>query len=270
MKKFLSYTVLIVFVLYLLACVNLYFKQEDFLFFCQKSYSDTYQNLKHNLPQSEFQFTTKDNVILSGWYSEQDNSKPLYIYYGGNGEDITASFEFLLKITNRSLLAVNYRGYGYSGGRPTQKEIFSDALEILDAMQIKFKDRQINLMGRSLGSGVACFVASSRKVNGIVLITPYDSILAVAQKQFSAFPVGLLLKHPFNSYLYSKNIKAPALFLLASNDEVVPAANSQRLIDHWVSPKTVFIIPSSSHNTILDQPSIKNYLNEFFLKIEKE
>jgi pimeloyl-ACP methyl ester carboxylesterase len=276
LKKTLKYTFIGVLALYLTICLGLYFKQEAIIFPGRIENEKTYQYLKNKLPNAEWQFTTKNNVLLKGWFNELDESKPLYIYYGGNAEDVTSTFEIVQQTVNRSLLAVNFRGFGKSGGEPTEKDLFSDALEIFDSLQTKYKDRAICLIGRSLGSGVACFVASSRKIKSLSLITPYDSISAIAQKKYSLIPIGLLLKHPFNSIQYSEKITVPTLFLLANYDFIIPRDHSMNLYDHWKAPKTFFIVPDSGHNNMLAEytgmektPKLFQYFQDFMLKAEE-
>lgn len=273
LKKTLKYTLIGAFALYLTICMGLYFNQETLVFPARTEKPEAYQYLKNKFPESEWQHTTKDNILLNGWFIELDETKPLYIYYGGNAEDVTTTFETVSQTINQSLLTVNYRGFGKSGGQPTEKDLFSDALEIFDAIQIKYKDRSIGLVGRSLGSGVASFVASSRKIKSLILITPYDSILAVAQKRYSFIPVGLLLNHPFNSVKYVEKITAPTLFLLANYDFIIPRENSMLLYDHWKSPKSLHIVPDSGHNNMLgvgmkEKPRLYQYFQDFILKSE--
>jgi pimeloyl-ACP methyl ester carboxylesterase len=170
-------------------------------------------------------------------------------------------------------LSVNFRGYGKSAGRPSEKDLFSDALEIFDTIQAQNKDRPICLIGRSLGSGVACYVASSRKIKSLILITPFDSIRSVAQGQYAIIPIGPLLKHPFDSMTYSQKITVPTLFLLAQSDVLIPRKNSLTLFEHWPSTKSKFIVPDSDHNNMLwnqfGRPKLIDYINEFIVSTEK-
>lgn len=272
MKKTLLYTSLGALFFYLLLCTALFIFQNKILFPARHASQIEYQTMREKLPNSKWEFKTKDNVTLKGWFVDLNPDKPIYIYYGGNAEDITSTFRSVLNTIDRSLLSVNYRSYGESGGQPSEKELFSDALEIFDVIQNKYKDRTISLIGRSLGSGVACYVASSRKVGSLTLITPYDSVLAVAKKKYSLAPVGLLLQHTFNSIKYSKKINVPTLFLLAEYDGVIPRENSMVLFDQWTAQKVLHIVPHSNHNSMIigtaNQFKLTPYFKEFMLKTE--
>ncbi len=268
MKKTWIYSLLGFVLLYLLACINLYFTQSNILFPSQKANQAAYQDIAASLPNTNIDFATKDGVILNGYFVDTKPDQPLIIYYGGNAEDITYTFSHLQKGLDKSLLGFNYRSYGKSNGQPSESNLFSDALEIFDAYQSKFQGRQIILIGRSLGSGVACYVASQRNIKGLILLTPYDSILNVAKSKFSFMPIKLLLKHPFNSLEYSKNIKVSTLFCLAQADFVIPRENSMHLYDNWSSPKKLVTITNSNHNNLIIQPELIHNLNSFLLDLE--
>ena len=92
---------------------------------------------------------------------------------------------------------------------------------------------RIVAMGRSLGSGVAVHLAAHRELAGVILVSPYDSVRALAQSIYPWLPVGLLLKHPFDSMSRAGSLAAPLLCLVAENDNVIPPAHSRRLFDAW-------------------------------------
>jgi hypothetical protein len=106
------------------------------------------------------------------------------------------------------------------------------------------------VIGRSLGSGVAAYVAARRRVAAAALITPYDSILEIARRRYRWAPVRLLLKHRFESVRFAGLAKSPALVLLAEQDEVVPHEHAFRLIEAWAGEKQLVVIPGSDHCNI--------------------
>src|SRR4029453_11306181 len=97
----------------------------------------------------------------------------------------------------------------------------------------------IVVMGRSLGSGVAAMLAGARPVRAAILITPFDSLAAVAAGHYPLLPVRLLLRHPFPSTDWAKRSKAPVLILAAERDTVVPAAHAQKLLQAWSGEKRI-------------------------------
>ncbi len=111
------------------------------------------------------------------------------------------------------------------------------------------------LAGRSLGSGVAIHVASERPIERLVLVTPYDSLLAIAAGQFGLFPLRWLMLDKFESWRYAPKVTAPTQLIAAQNDEVIPAASTTALYKHFSqSLATLTVIPAVGHNTISESP----------------
>ncbi len=190
-------------------------------------------------------------------------SKRVVIYFGGNGEAVEESakdFESILKAWD--IYFLEYRGYGKSDGSPTEEKIFKDALFIYDTLKPKYN--KIALIGRSLGSGVASFLASKREIDRLVLVTPFDSIEAVAKEKYPFLPVSLMLKDKFDSLSRAKDIKSKTLIILAQNDRVIPKKHSLNLIEALKNTKSlkVVTIKNGTHNNL-------QYLKEYFRAIEK-
>jgi len=151
------------------------------------------------------------------------------IYFGGNAEWVVGNAPgFLHSFPEHSVYLVNYRGYGGSTGEPSERALYADAQHIHDALHDRH--RSIALIGRSLGSGVATYLASVRSVSKLVLVTPFDSILRIAQDQYPIYPVSILLRDTYDSYSRVDSISAPTLVVLAEHDRVIPAKYAQRLI----------------------------------------
>jgi uncharacterized protein len=114
-------------------------------------------------------------------------------------------------------VSFNYRGYAYSTGKPSEKSLFSDAIEQYDWLvnSEKIDPSTIILMGRSLGTGVAVYLSSVRSVGKVILVTPYDSIEAVAQDRYFFLPVAFLLKNKFDSVSYARTQTSSLLSIYA-------------------------------------------------------
>ena len=119
------------------------------------------------------------------------------------------------------------------------------------------------LMGRSLGSGVAVYVASQRRVRGVILVTPFDSLLNVARHHYPILPVGLLLRHSFDSIGMAPAIPTPALFLVAARDEVIPPEFAVRLAQAWGGPRHTVHIEGAGHNDIQLEADYWQAVNRF-------
>ncbi len=163
------------------------------------------------------------------------------ILFGGNANDVSYYLgSFAEALPERNLFLVNYRGYGGSTGTPSEAALFADALAVYDHVHTKFPN--VTVVGRSLGTGVAVYLASMRRVDGLILITPYDSIENVAKTHFPIFPVGLILSDRYDSASRVKDVTAKTLILIAENDSVIPrkipmlSSKNLTLTKSWSEP----------------------------------
>ncbi len=205
-----------------------------------------------------------DNITLEVIVLNQ-GQKEAIIYFGGNAESVVFSAENFLDTFRQTVYLLNYRGYGGSSGQPSEKGFFADALFLFD--KVLEKQTTISVIGRSLGSGVATYLASKRPVKKMALISPFDSITRVAQNNFMIFPMFLMLLDKYDSISRVKDIKAETFVLIAEHDEVIPRIHSQRLIDKFAAEQiTVKIIADSRHNDISDKVEYYQLLKDFFSK----
>ena len=176
------------------------------------------------------------------------------LYFGGNGEDVSSSVAPLLAaFPEREIVMLHYRGYGGSAGRPTEADIAADAAGLFDKVHAQHPD--VIVMGRSLGTGVAARLASTRPVAKLVLVTPYDSLLGIAERQFPVFPVKYLLIDKYESWRHVPKIGVPVLILAAERDEVIPASSTETLRARFPAGQVTWVmVPGASHNTIGDDP----------------
>jgi uncharacterized protein len=176
------------------------------------------------------------------------------IYFGGNAEDVSLDMPDLAKtFPNFAIYLLHYPGYGGSLGKPTEKTLFAAGLALFD--QVHEQHQNIVVIGRSLGTGVAVYVASQRPVARLVLVTPFDSLGDVAAKQDPYLPSRLLLLDKFDSGKYAPQINAPTRILEAENDEIVPRESTELLLSRLKKGiATMVVVPHAGHNTISDSP----------------
>lgn len=238
--------------IYLSATGLLYLFQRDFLYFPTEQYEHPYERMSVSSQDEAI-----DVIVLN-----KGNSKAL-VYFGGNGEAVVNNAnEFAATFAETSVYLVNYRGYGASTGTPTEAGIYADALAIYD--HIKINHSHVAVMGRSLGSGVATYLAANRSVDRIALITPYDSVLNVAKTQFPIFPVKRLLKDHYNSLSRAASIKSMVLVIAAEHDQIIPMHHTQRLINGFGDGQvSLTIIKKSTHNNLSNSPEYYQTLAGF-------
>jgi len=187
--------------------------------------------------------------ILKIWEVVRSGPEAL-IYFGGNAEDVAGNIQrFTIAFPGRSLYLVNYRGYGGSTGRPTETALFKDAVTVYG--HVAARHQRIAVMGRSLGSGVAMYLATQRGVDRLVLVTPFDSLARVAQGHFRYLPVSLLMLDRYDSASRAPEVKAPALLVIAGDDEIIPRARSDALIRAFPPGQVrVEVISHMTHNSL--------------------
>jgi pimeloyl-ACP methyl ester carboxylesterase len=182
---------------------------------------------------------------------------------------VSLNFDDLGKFNTQSFLFMNYRGYGDSDGKPAERALLADALYVFDHILAaeSIDPQHVVVMGRSLGSGVAVHVAAKRKVGGVILVTPFDSLVNVAKAHYPIFPVRWLLKHRFDSARLAPGISTPALFLTAAHDQVVPVRLAKNLETLWGGPVESVTVVGTDHNSIQISPvywdAINAYLSSF-------
>jgi uncharacterized protein len=221
---------------------------------------------------SEVHIATLDGLSLHGWLARSSAAPqerlPLAIYFGGNAEEVSTITGLASRIPGWSVLAVNYRGYGGNAGEPSQRALYADALSVYDwaAGRTDFDPTRIAAIGRSLGSGVSVYLAAKRPLAKLVLVTPFDSLRAVAQHHYPYLPVSLLLRHPFDSIEHAASISTPMLIIAAQKDSIVPSARSRALFAQWRGPKTWREFSGADHNDLDADPryweTIATYLAE--------
>ena len=167
-------------VLFIGVPATMYFAQDSLLFMPQPLIGPP----RVARPVEALAFERDQGVKVRGWFVKAAGPRaPLAIYYGGNAEEVSWQMTEPWP-ADWSLALLNYRGYGESEGKPSEAALFADALAVFDALAGRpdVDSSRIVLVGRSLGSGVAAYVAAERAVAAVVLISPYDSMTAVASQ----------------------------------------------------------------------------------------
>jgi pimeloyl-ACP methyl ester carboxylesterase len=192
---------------------------------------------------------------------------PVVLYFGGNAEDVSWMIPEAKKRTpGVAWLLVNYRGYGGSEGSPSEETISADALQWYDHAATELKPRGIAVFGRSLGSGAAVVVASQRKVEAVVLVTPFDSLVEVAKRHYPFLPVSLMLRHQFDSLGRAPRIAAPLLCIAAQRDEIIPSSHARKLYDAWGGEKRWLELEGAGHNSTDGVPAFWQSIAAFLSK----
>ena len=245
--------ILVTAVVYLSICVYMYLNQRAFIYFPQPGVEYTGENSVE---------IRNGEITLRGWVLNEGSDEAV-IYFGGNGERPEASIpDFRRIFIDRTVYLINYRGYGESDGSPTEEGLYSDALAVYD--HVSRNHCKVTVIGRSLGTGVATYLASQRDVDRLVLIEPFDSIVNIARAAYPVFPVKLLLRDRYDSAGRAGSITAETLIIMAGKDEIIPAWSTESLISEFDRDiLEVVVIENATHNDIQNYPQYYRLLEEF-------
>lgn len=201
-------------------------------------------------------------VTLRGWEVNPGREHAL-IHYGGNGEGLDWLVpEHARRFPDHTSYLVAYRGYGASEGIPGERALTSDALAVFDHAATRHSGR-VDVVGRSLGSGVAMQVAVRRPVERLVLVTPFDSLVATAADLFPWLPVRHLLQDRWDSAAVADRLRSRVLVVRAGRDAVVRPPRTDRLLGVLPHDTAVLDLPDAEHATLHEDPAYWPAIEDF-------
>ena len=264
--------VLGILVLYIIILFLFYLFQNKFLFLPKKISTASFLSIDSTVETIKIRI--KDSDYLRGWLCNKQNreKQKVIIYFGGNGDEVSYLVPQSKQILNWSILLVNYPGYGHSDGKPSENIFFESALKIYDYIVTRndIDKNNIVIMGRSIGTSVATFLASKRKNKGVILVSPFTSMTKVVNEKFLyLFPINLILKSKFDSKEYAKKVTSPLLCIYGSNDKIIPMRHSKALIKYWGGKVKSNELIGFNHNNLIGSIKLWNSINEFLIKLDK-
>jgi pimeloyl-ACP methyl ester carboxylesterase len=219
-----------------------------------------------SLPQEtrQLSLTRPDGSVLQGsLIPGQDATKPLILAFGGNAWNADAVALFVHSIAPEyPVAAFHFRGYAPSTGRPSANALKADALALHDHLAPDAPNGMITV-GFSIGSGVAAYLSAKRSIDGAVLVTPFDSLVAVGKQTMPWLPIRLMFRHEMNTLEALKPSTVRVALILASQDEVIPPARAEALIDGLQArDRTIAAISrlQAGHNDIYSHPEFPDEL----------
>jgi len=234
---------------YFAICLLAYIFQAKLVFFPS---SKIILNPKYiNLVYEDLEIITEDNIRLHGWYIPSRLAQSSILICHGNAGNISHRLETIAMFhaLNCNVLIFDYRGYGQSDGTPSENGTYLDAKAAFSLLHQKNKDDSCRLFifGRSLGSGIAAWLASNTKPDGVILESSFTTLPELGQQVYPFLPVKLLSRiiYPVSEYL--PQITAPILFIHSKDDEIIPPAHGQENFTRANDPKRLLII-NGSHN----------------------
>ncbi len=246
--KWLKFIFYFLFGLYVLACAILYFLQERFIFLPDK----LPQNHTYRMGE-EIKLEVDDGISLSCWWMKARRSKGVILYLHGNKGSIRRCIyqaEGMLG-NDYDILMPDYRGYGKSGGKVySEKQLFQDVQVAYDYLKERYSEDQIVVVGYSLGSGMASYLAANNRPQQLFLLAPYYSITDI-KDQFLWFTPDFLLKYQLATHQRIPKIKCPIHIFHGTNDHVIPYHSATRLKELAPDQIELNTINGGSHRGVI-------------------
>jgi len=199
---------------------------------------------------------TADGVRINAFYHSNPTSKQVLLWFHGNAENIGYGLVHLRALAELgvSILAVDYRGYGKSEGRPDEAGVYHDADAAYDYLinQRHFRADDIIIYGHSLGGAVAINLASRRPCGGLIVQSSFTSARAMARRMFPIPLIEFVVKSRFDSLQKIRDVHAPILIVHGISDEVVPFAMGEQLYQVAPEPKRFYRIEGAGHNDLFE------------------
>jgi len=181
----------------------------------------------------------------------QEDEDAVLVYFGGNAEPVVANVWSMLALASVTAYLIDYRGYGDSGGLPSEGALRDDALARFDWVRDQHPKSRIAIVGRSLGTAMALHVAARREVDGLILISPFTSLREVAAFHYPWLPVRSLMKNPFDTLGDARRIETDTLVIAAANDSVIPGQFTEALLRELPLGPEAHVIPGTDHNDLM-------------------
>jgi fermentation-respiration switch protein FrsA (DUF1100 family) len=212
------------------------------------------------LPQAEeVTLTSSDGERLIAWHVAPRANKPVVLYFQGNGGASNlrvGRFSWLIA-DGTGLLALSYRGYGGSSGKPSEEGLIRDARAAYDFARARYPAKRIVLFGESLGSAVAIALAAECEIGALILDAPFTSMVDIGAAAYPFAPVRWLIKDTFHSDERIVRVSAPLLVLHGERDSIIPISFSEKLFAVAREPKRMVRFPDGGHLDLDDHGAAK-------------
>ncbi len=252
-----------------LAYAGLVFAYQDALLFSPRPANmQRVEELRQRDDVEELFLPMSDGTILQGWLVKRGSVEPgplMILFYGQAGE-ASRYVDMSENLRRWSTAIVNYRGYGLSEGRPNAQLLLDDALTIFDLLAERedVDEQRIVTMGGSLGSGVALYTAAKRPASGVVVFSPYDTIVGgVTKDLIPLLPVEYIFRQDFDITEQAETVQVPVWAVIGMQDTVIYPARSEAILERI--PSTVYMqrIEDGDHYSIYEDDNVWANLNAF-------
>jgi len=257
LKKFKDYffaLILIIFFFYFFVLVFLYFYQRNLLYHPNEN---NYSKDKISVDIKKVKILTSDNIELLGWYHEKNlKDYKTLVYFHGNAGTLENRIHKInhFEDMNINFLIIAWRGFSGNNGKPTEQGLYEDGKSAINWLAKKGVDeKNLILYGESLGTGVATHLAQNKNFAGVILETPFTSMVDAAKIFYPYIPVSLLLKDKFENLKKIKNINSPIMVMHGEIDQIVPFSMGKKIYEIANEPKYSYFTKYDNHMMEFDE-----------------
>lgn len=247
--------------IYCMIGAAVYYFQEKLLFFPVPLAQEYAYQFIH--PFEEVFLLTEENASINALHFKVKNPKGVILYFHGNSGNLSrwGNFASFFVEQQYDVFIMDYRTYGKSFGKLSEDAFYKDAQYCYDYLLKQYVETDISLYGRSIGTGVASYLASKNNPKQLILETPYYSIADVAKKRFPLFPVKPLLKYEFPSNQFMLQVVCPVTIFHGTEDKIVPYASGKKLAE--INPKNINLITieGGEHNNLGEFEEYQNKIS---------
>ena len=247
---------------YVLLIIIVYLVQERFIFKPEKLKQDFIY--KYDAPFKELFFDVEPGVRINGLHFTVKDPHGLVLYFHGNTRSIKGWARYATDFFryNYDVVLVDYRGFGKSTGKRTEKDMLNDMQFVYDKLATQYTQQHIIVYGRSLGSGFATKIASDNKPRYLILDAPYFSFRKVIERFLPILPVRLVLRYQLRTDKWIGQVSCHTYILHGTKDWLIPITNSEKL--QALNPKkiTLIRIRGGGHNNLPTFPEYHNFIRD--------
>ena len=235
-----------------------YFFQEKIIFKPEKLKQDF--KFKYDIPFREYFFDVEPGVRINGLHFFRDQPAGLILYFHGNTRSIKgwAKYSRDFYRYNYDVVLVDYRGFGKSTGKRSEKDMLKDMQYVYTCLLEKYAEHHIIVYGRSIGSGFATKIASDNKPRYLILDAPYYSFLKVVERFLPVLPVRIVLRFHLRADKWIRYVNCHTYIIHGTKDWLIPIKHSERLQKINPNKITLIRIHGGGHNNL---PSFDEYHN---------
>lgn len=266
--KLLVWVAGLVLLMHIIASIIIVFFQ-DKVIFQRKELAKEYvfkfeSDSKQSVPEEHFIKTSDGETLHALLFKTNLNSKGLILYFHGNADNLQRWGKYAIDFTSLGydILMMDYRGYGKSTGKPSERDLYKDALTFLRWSQVNIKHERLIMYGRSLGSAVASNLATAVTPSLLILETPFDELKGVVYEPVKPLLYLFPLHSKFSNKAFLPKVKCRKIIIHGTNDQVVPLASALRLKPLLEEGDQFVIIEGGSHRNLRDFEEFHKVLTE--------